>query len=163
MTFLVQPFAPEHRQQVIDHVLGIQRGEFGVPITLEDQPDLADVPGSYCRARGGFWVALAGERVVGTIGLMDHGADGAALRKMFVAREFRGRVEGVAAALFKSLLVHARERGIDCIRLGTRPEMHAAHRFYEKQGFVAIDPSELPAGFPRMPHDSLFYRLDVRG
>jgi GNAT superfamily N-acetyltransferase len=161
MRFVVEPFQSEQRQRVIDHILGIQRGEFGVPITLADQPDLDDVPAFYGQARGGFWVARAGEQVIGTIGLLDHGSEGAALRKMFVAATFRGREHGVGAALLSALLEHARGRGVGCIRLGTRPEMHAAHRFYEKHGFVPIDASELPASFPRMKLDSLFYRLDL--
>jgi GNAT superfamily N-acetyltransferase len=161
MRFVVEPYQPEQRQRVIDHVLGIQRGELGVPITLEDQPDLQDVSSFYGRGRGGFWVARAGEDIIGTLGLLDHGSEGAALRKMFVAASFRGREHGVATALLSALLAHANARGVRCIRLGTRPEMHAAHRFYEKHGFVRVDPSELPATFPRMKLDSLFYRLDL--
>ncbi|MGZ3420107.1 MAG: GNAT family N-acetyltransferase [Polyangiales bacterium] len=161
MAFLVEPFGAGDRSQVIDHVLGIQRGEFGVPITLDDQPDLDDVPAFYGKGRGGFWVARAHERVVGTIGLLDHGSEGGALRKMFVAAEWRGREHGVGAALLAALIEHARAQGVPCLRLGTRPEMHAAHRFYEKHGFVRIAPSELPASFPRMPLDTLFYRLDL--
>ncbi len=161
MTFLIEPWVPSARQTVIDHVLAIQRGEFGVPITLADQPDLDDVRGFYGRGRGGFWTAREGARIIGTIGLLDHGDGGAALRKMFVADHRRGREHGVAAALFGTLLAHARTQGLRCLHLGTRPEMRAAHRFYEKHGFVRIEPEALPTSFPRMPLDSLFYRLEL--
>ena len=88
MAILVEPFAPEHREAVIALVLDIQQNEFLVPITLGDQPDLADVASFYGRGSGGFWVARddgSGD-VVGTIGLLPAGPDGA-LRKMFVRKE----------------------------------------------------------------------------
>ena len=153
----VTPFAPADRDAVVELVLGIQRGELGVPITLADQPDLADVPAFYQRARGGFWVGRSGARVVGTIGLLD-GGGAVALRKMFVHREHRGRERGVAHLLLGALLAHARANGIHDVFLGTRPEMHAAHRFYEKHGFVRMEERELPPSFPRMTFDSVFYR-----
>jgi hypothetical protein len=39
----------------------------------------------YQRGSGAFWIALEGEQVVGSIGLLDIGSDQAALRNMFVA------------------------------------------------------------------------------
>jgi len=45
----------------------IQRQEFGISITLEDQPDLADIAGFYRQGAGDFWVATHGGRIVGTI------------------------------------------------------------------------------------------------
>jgi N-acetylglutamate synthase-like GNAT family acetyltransferase len=156
----VSPYVPGEREAVIDLVLGIQRGELGVPITLADQPDLADIPGAYQRGRGGFWVAAEGGRIVGVIGLLDAG-DAVALRKMFVDRDHRGRGHVVAARLLETLLAHAHAREIARVFLGTRPEMYAAHRFYEKNGFVRLDASELPAAFPRMSVDSVFYRREV--
>jgi GNAT superfamily N-acetyltransferase len=144
---------------VIALVLDIQRGEFGVPITLADQPDLADVAGFYQVGRGGFWVAKEGDAIVGTIGLLDGGV--AALRKMFVRRDRRGREHGVAARLLDALVAYAREQGIPSLVLGTRPEMVAAHSFYEKNGFVRVEAEALPAGFARMAVDSVFYRREL--
>lgn len=42
--------------------------------------------------------------------------------------------------------------------LGTTERFLAAHRFYEKNGFVLVDRSALPASFPLMAVDSRFYR-----
>jgi len=151
-------YAPADREGVVALVLEIQRGEFGVPITLEDQPDLADIPGSFQRGRGGFWVAKDGDEVVGTVGLLDGGE--AALRKMFVRKDRRG-LDGVAARLLATLVAHAYAKALPRLFLGTRPEMVAAHRFYEKSGFARVEPSALPATFPRMAFDSVFYRRDL--
>jgi hypothetical protein len=38
-------YSAANRQAVIDLVLGIQREEFGLPITLKDQQDLMDIEG----------------------------------------------------------------------------------------------------------------------
>jgi GNAT superfamily N-acetyltransferase len=158
-----EPWHPVDRDTVIDFILAIQRGEFGVPITAADQPDLADVSAYYGQGRGGFWVARDEAGIVGTIALLDHGDDAAALRKMFVRADRRGREHGVADALLATLLAHARAQGLRVLRLGTRPEMRAAHRFYEKHGFRRVESEELPASFPRMNVDSVFYRLDLPG
>jgi N-acetylglutamate synthase-like GNAT family acetyltransferase len=155
---VVSPYAPADREKVVDLVLGIQRNEFGVPITLADQPDLADVAGHYQQRRGGFWVAKDEARVVGTIGLLD-GGGAVALRKMFVHEDHRGKDRGTAALLLAALLAHARGQGVDFVHLGTRPEMRAAHRFYEKHGFARVEAASLPPSFPRMTFDSIFYRL----
>jgi ribosomal protein S18 acetylase RimI-like enzyme len=59
------------------------------------------------------------------------------------------------------LVTHARAQRLPRVFLGTRPEMRAAHRFYEKNGFVRIDERDLPPAFPRMAVDSVFYRRDL--
>jgi GNAT superfamily N-acetyltransferase len=155
----VSPYAPSDREGAVALVLDIQRNEFGVPITLDDQPDLAQIPAFYQRARGGFWVAKDGDAIVGTIGLLDAGE--LALRKMFVRKDRRGPEHGVAVRLLETLLARARDEAAPRLFLGTRPEMHAAHRFYEKHGFVRVAASELPPEFPRVAVDSVFYRLDL--
>lgn len=153
-------FAPADARAVSELVVGIQRGEFGVPITLADQPDLVDVSGHYQVGRGDFWVAQVGEAVVGTIGLLDYG-EGAALRKMFVAQPYRGSAHRVGHRLVDTLVAHARRVAIPRIVLGTRPEMTAAHRFYAKHGFTPVAVEELPPTFPRMATDSLFFQRDL--
>ena len=159
---VIAPYADRDRDRVAALIVGIQRDELGVPITLEDQPDLLDVPGFYGRGDGGFWVARDDDDdddVVGTIGLLDTGAGAGALRKMFVRADRRGAPHAVAGRLLDALLAHARARGVRVITLGTRPEMSAAHRFYERRGFARIDEAALPASFPRMAVDSVFYQL----
>jgi len=144
-----------------DLIVDIQRHEFGFPITLDDQPDLADIDGFYRTGDGDFWLAESGEEVVGTIALVDIGDGQAALRKMFVKTGFRGQQTGVAKNLLDALLDHARMQRFSTIVLGTTPKFLAAHRFYEKNGFVRVDVETLPASFPRMGVDECFYQLDL--
>ena len=105
--------------------------------------------------------ASSGSRVTarqwwGTIAALQIGDDIAALRKLFVAREHRGGT-GLAASLMQTVVGWAEERGIRTILLGTTAVMGTAHRFYERHGFVSIDPRELPASVPRMEVDTRFY------
>jgi N-acetylglutamate synthase-like GNAT family acetyltransferase len=153
----VVPFRPEHGSEVVALILGIQRGEFGMSITAEQQPDLARIPAYYQAGDGNFWVARAGGRVVGTISLLDIGASQGALRKMFVHPDFRGREAGTARRLLDALLAWCRERRLRDVFLGTTPHFLAAHRFYEKSGFREIPKAALPASFPVMEVDTKFY------
>jgi GNAT superfamily N-acetyltransferase len=153
----VSPFAEEHAEGVVSLILPIQQDEFGIPITLEGQPDLRDIPGFYQRGAGNFWVATAGSAVVGTVALLDIGDGAVALRKMFVAKEFRGAEHGVAKQLLDVALAWCREHAHRCVYLGTTAKFLAAHRFYERNGFREIQRTELPPNFPVMTVDTKFY------
>lgn len=158
---IYRPYAATDEDAVLAHILAIQRDEFGVEVTAEDQPDLREVRSIYQSGTGGFWVAESAGRIVGTIGLIGFGEREGALRKMFVAAEARGAGQGVGAQLLAILIDHARTHGIKAITLGTVEKLQAARRFYEKNGFVAVLPENLPVGFPRMPVDTHFYRLTL--
>ncbi|MEJ2639932.1 MAG: GNAT family N-acetyltransferase [Desulfosarcinaceae bacterium] len=151
-------FCEKHRSGVVDVILPIQQAEFGLPISLEAQPDLLDIYGFYRRGSGNFWVALHDSEIVGTIALLDIGSGQGALRKMFVKEKFRGSSRGVARRLLQELLDWSKQHDIGELYLGTTAKFLAAHRFYEKHGFTEIAPSELPASFPIMSVDTKFYR-----
>lgn len=139
-------------------ILDIQTREFGVEITLADQPDLLDIASFYQRENGNFWIAVEDDIVVGTIALLDIGDDSLALRKMFVAQGYRGK--RVAQQLLHSALSWADSRGVKNVFLGTTDKYHAAHRFYEKSGFREILKAALPESFPAMRVDSKFYHYE---
>jgi N-acetylglutamate synthase-like GNAT family acetyltransferase len=154
----IVPFASQHREGVAALIVGIQRDEFQIPITLEDQPDLHEIPAFYQQGAGNFWVAVWEGEVVGTVALLDIGNHQAALRKMFVHASYRGSGHGVSARLLDTLLEWSRARGVKEIYLGTTEKFLAAHRFYERNGFEQIAAGELPPSFPKMAQDSRFYR-----
>jgi len=160
----IHPFAGAHQQGVVDLISGIQRGEYELPITPADQPDLMDIPGFYqqgAQGPGGFWVALDAQGVVvGTIAVLNIGPDAAgrslgALRKMFVARAQRGT--GLAAALLDTLTSGCAGAGLAALYLGTTDRFLAAHRFYAKHGFARIAKDALPSSFPVMSVDTVFF------
>jgi N-acetylglutamate synthase-like GNAT family acetyltransferase len=150
---------------VIDLILNIQQQEFNVPITIENQPDLLDIPTFYQQKNGNFWVQLFDNQVVGTIALIDIGNQQGCIRKMFVKSEFRGKEWGIAQSLLNELTTWAKNRQIQELFLGTLTIMQAAHRFYQKNGFTEIDKNDLPINFPLMAVDNLFFKkslLDFR-
>lgn len=155
-------FQPRYQSGVVALILPIQNAEFSIDITASQQPDLSDIEGFYQAGKGDFWLALADETVVGCIGLKDIGHQQAALRKMFVAPAWRGSEKGVANGLLTALLAHAARQQLHDIYLGTTSQFLAAHRFYEKNGFQAVDRASLPDTFPVMKVDSKFYRLALR-
>jgi N-acetylglutamate synthase-like GNAT family acetyltransferase len=153
-------FDGSNQDQIGALISSIQRGEFGVTISLEDQPDLKNIAEFYQKGAGNFWVAVCNEEIVGTVALLDIGNSQAALRKMFVHPEFRGG-RGVALNLLNSLLAWAKQHELREIFLGTTDKFHAAHRFYEKNGFMRLPKEELPPAFPVMKVDSIFMKLTL--
>ena len=153
----IRHFVPHDAAAVAAVIVPIQQREFGIPITLAEQPDLADIAGFYQRGNGNFWVAEVDGRVVGTIGLLDIGNREVALRKMFVDAAFRGGVHGTAQRLLEAAIAWCLERGVRDVYLGTTAAFLAAHRFYEKNGFIGIDKAALPVAFPVMSVDTRFF------
>lgn len=150
-------YREEFENSMINLILSIQNVEFGIPVTIEEQPDLKAVSSFYQTGKGNFWVAVAEGEVVGTIGLKDIGEKRAALRKMFVHPGWRGKQTGVAKQLLQTVFDWGEGKSLTDIYLGTTDKFLAAHRFYEKNGFVRIDPTKLPAAFPVMKVDTIFY------
>ena len=110
---------------------------------------------------GNFWGAFHGDELIGTIALLKATKRMAALRKMFVRQTWRGKQNGVAGALLKTLIDYCREKRITDLYLGTVPQLKAAQRFYERNGFVQIAAEDLPKEFPRMLPDKIFYFADL--
>ena len=150
-------YVDDLQESLIEMILEIQQKEFQIPITRENQPDLAAITQFYQRGDGNFWVALCDGQVVGSIGLLDIGNQKVALRKMFVKAQFRGGEHGTAQRLLKTMMAWVEQKGITDIFLGTTDQFLAAHRFYEKNGFVRIDKTDLPTSFPVMQVDTVFY------
>ncbi|OIQ52146.1 N-acetylglutamate synthase [Pseudodesulfovibrio hydrargyri] len=150
---------PEHdADSIVRLITTIQIEEFGVATSAEKQPDLRDIPGYYQYGAGSFWLAFEGGELIGTIALKDVGDGVCALRKMFVKKAWRGRERGVGAKLMRTLLDWAREHGVREVYLGTVDVYHAAHRFYEKSGFIEVARDEVPDTVPLMDVDVKYYR-----
>jgi N-acetylglutamate synthase-like GNAT family acetyltransferase len=157
----IAAYQHNHQEMVINLILSIQREEFGIDINIEQQADLLDIEHFYQKDKGNFWVCTVDNKVVGTIALLDIGHGQAALRKMFVHREHRGKAHGIGHALFAILLKWVTDKGITEIYLGTTEDFLAAHRFYEKNGFERVPMSQLPEAFPIMKVDTVFYKKTV--
>lgn len=154
----IVPYSGQNPDDIVDLITTIQIEEFGVNTSAEKQPDLRDIPNYYQQGGGNFWLAYADDVLAGTIAVKDVGSGICALRKMFVKKEYRGKEQGIAAVLMQTLLDWTREKGVREIYLGTVDVYHAAHRFYEKSGFVEVARHEVPDCVPFMDVDVKYYR-----
>ena len=159
MNTVIKSLNDSHSREIIDLILPIQQLEFGVAISLKDQPDLLDIENTYTAKGGNFWGACSANTLCGTIALLRFSEKSAAIRKMFVKKEFRGREYGIASTLLAELISYAKANGIEHLYLGTVDILQAAIRFYEKNGFAKLDKKELPLTFPLMAADNVFYHL----
>ena len=153
----ITPYTDEDTDPIVDLITTIQIQEFGVATSAEKQPDLRDILGYYQQESGNFWLAFVDDELVGTIAIKDVGSGITALRKMFVKKEYRGKVRGIATALMATLLDWSGEQGVREIYLGTVDVYHAAHRFYEKSGFVEVTRGQMPSSVPLMDVDVKYY------
>jgi GNAT superfamily N-acetyltransferase len=93
-------------------------------------------PESFCVPRSGFWIALLGDKPIGSVGLKPFSQHIAELSGMYVSPDYRRA--GVAQSLMQALENHARQQAFIAVRLragGPQPE---AVRFYGKMGFLPI-------------------------
>ncbi|SHF91641.1 GNAT family N-acetyltransferase [Chryseobacterium sp. OV279] len=161
MNVHIQQLDNTYSDQLIEMILTIQQKEFNVPITIEDQPDLKQIESFYTEAGGNFWGAFIDGELVGSIALVKFDEREGAVRKMFVKKEFRGKELNIAQELLEVLISFCRESGIDAIYLGTVNILKAAIRFYERNHFVQVEKENLPARFPLMSADNVFYSLII--
>lgn len=151
----------EYAEQVINLILNIQQKEFNIPISIDDQPDLQQIENFYLKNGGNFWGAFLNGELIGTIALVKFSESQGAIRKMFVKKEFRGKELNIAQKLLEILISYCCANGIKEIFLGTVSVLEAAQRFYERNGFIKIDKERLPATFPLMNADTIFYALNL--
>jgi GNAT superfamily N-acetyltransferase len=159
MTHRVERYTGGRDGAIAAMVLAIQNGEYGLDLTIDEQPDLADIPRAY--SDGGFWIAIgADDAVIGSIGLLRYGARQGVLKKFFVAAPYRGS-SGPASALYGKLIGFSREHGITEIFLDTPAAAARSHGFYRRAGFKVIDRGGLPEGYRFPDRDSLIFRLKM--
>lgn len=156
----IREFTKKYQDEIVSLILDIQQNEYNIPISKEDQPDITDIETFYTNKNGNFWVALSQGEVIGTIALLDIGNNQGVIRKMFVKQEFRGK-SNTAYLLLENLINWSKQHGFAYLYLGTTEQFLAAHRFYEKHGFIAITTSDLPQHFPRMKVDTRFYKYTL--
>ena len=161
-TISIVPYQHIFKDQVWQLIITIQRDEFNVPITLADQPDLANIENFYQKANGNFWCALNPDNIViGTIALIDIGYQSGVIRKMFVRTDYRGGEIKTGQQLLNILEHWAREKQIQTLYLGTIDRLLAANRFYKRNAYEQMDESQLPSYFPKMKVDNIFFRKEI--
>ncbi len=147
-----------YKQQVIDLILHIQNSEAKINLTIEEQPDLLDVPLYYEKNGGAFWIAVEKDKVIGTIAFMNYGSGNAVLKKFFVRSDWRNRKIGYA--LYEKLIAFLKDEKYKRVLLDTPSVATTSHRFYEKAGFRKITKENLPFRYEYPDRDSYLYLLE---
>lgn len=131
----LRPLRDEDALDVIELIAGVF-GEYPGCVTDVDgeMPELRRLASYYAEHGGEGWVALRGDRVVGTVGFTVVDGATAELKKLYVHRTERGT--GLAAALVDRVEAAARARGARAIELWSDTRFERAHRFYERRGYV---------------------------
>lgn len=147
------------KSEIIDLILDIQNNETGIGLSIEEQPDLLDIPNAYEKNGGEFLIAVDQDHVIGTIALMMKENQCCILKKFFVRADYRNQKIGLA--LYKTLLEYALSKKTRYIVLDTPSVADASHRFYEKSGFRRISRNELPVPYDYPDRDSYLYMLSL--
>jgi DNA-binding MarR family transcriptional regulator/N-acetylglutamate synthase-like GNAT family acetyltransferase len=136
----------------------VQAKEFDIKITETLNKSLDHIETFYRDSKDNvnFWCAIAQGQVIGTIGLHQLSDHRAELNKFFIRKDYRGL--GISHGLLSCLLEQSTALKIKEIYLGTTDRYHAAHRFYDKNGFERIDQKDLPKTFQICEVDTIFYR-----
>jgi ribosomal protein S18 acetylase RimI-like enzyme len=113
------------------------------PFVGEDHAYMAELRDVAPRAAAAeLLVATDGLRILGTVTFVPNGgplgeiATPAEAEFRMLAVDPAARAKGIGTALTQHILKASRERGKAGIVCSTRPDMHSAHRVYERLGFV---------------------------
>ena len=148
-------YKEKYKEQIIDLILHIQNDEAGINLSLEEQPDLLDIPGCYEKDGGEFWLAVECDKLIGTLALMNKGDGNAVLKKGFVRAEYRK--QGILGGLYKRLMDFAEENGFKTFVFDTPSVATNCHRFFEKRGYKRISREEIPFPYDFPDRDSYVY------
>lgn len=115
--------------------MAVQRETLRVTLPGLPHPHTADEDRAWMRgnfARCSVWLAVDGDRIVG-VGTRD----GAWVRQLYVAPERTG--EGIGQRLLDAILAEAVAGAIPSVSLWTFQRNAGARRFYQRNGFVAVE------------------------
>lgn len=140
----IRPFAEQDAAQVRDLFIRVNR--------LLSPPDLRDafetyieraladeidrISAYYGEHRGGFWVAVKGDQVVGTVGLERAPDNSMEVRRMYV--EPAARRQGIARQMLQFVEDECRRRDIFRVELSTAEIQSAAISLYQNAGYKLV-------------------------
>jgi putative acetyltransferase len=130
----------ERIQNLVFNVLA----EYGLePDKDGTDKDISDIETHYLN-RGGIFELLEDEsgNLLGTVGLFPMDAETVELRKMYFAKELRGK--GFGKKMLERMIEKARELGFKKIYLETAKILQEAVHLYEKYGFKETSEKHTP-------------------
>jgi N-acetylglutamate synthase-like GNAT family acetyltransferase len=155
-TYSIIPFDKNHQAEINELMSEIQK-EFDTFFSSPLSASISDLVNS----GDTFWVALNDNKIIGTIGLSRFDSNIGIIRRMFVAKKYRGNQLNIAKNLLDIAMAEAKSRRYTAVYLGTMEQFKAAQRFYIKNNFVQISREGLPDKMTLSTNDTLFYKLKL--
>ena len=124
---------------MIVHLHGVHYArEYGLDTTFE--PYVAKPLADFVLSGAGrLWIAEEGDRIVGSIAVVNADDGGGQLRWFLLVPEARG--SGLGRRLLETALAYCRERGMPRVFLWSFSQLHDALTLYERAGFKITDRS----------------------
>ena len=136
----IEPFEMKYQPE-FKRLNMIWLDQFGL-LETHDLEILDDPQGMVLENGGSIFLAMDGDKVVGTAGLYKEDEFSYELVKMSVEPSYRGR--GIARLLLDTCLNLARDLGANRVFLYSNSQLQNAIRIYEQYGFRHIDTSNMP-------------------
>ncbi len=116
-----------------------QHWGFGFFFEAKVAAELAEFLGRYDQQRDGFWTALLGGRIEGSVTIDGRhaGVEGAHLRWFIMSDALRGK--GIGNELIGTAIRFCRGQGYRRVYLWTFEGLDAARHLYEKTGFRLVE------------------------
>jgi len=140
----IRPFAEQDAAHVQELFITVNRllsppglrDAFEVYIEHALVEEIDRIPAYYAERDGGFWVAVTGDKVVGTFGLERGSDDAMELRRMYVDPSTRRR--GIARRMLQLAEDECRRRNVSRIELSTAEIQQAALSLYRNAGYRLV-------------------------
>jgi GNAT superfamily N-acetyltransferase len=132
-----RPYVTADRDAVM-RLVGEVLAEHGFSLATGGlERDLAEAHATYGGARAGFWVAVRGEEVVGTVAVRPRSEDTCEIKRLYLRADMRGA--GLGQALYAHAEAFARAAGYGSIWLDSSRRFQKARALYERNGFVLLE------------------------
>ena len=141
---IIRPFAEQDTAQVRELFITVNkllsppdlRDAFEAYIERALTEEIDRIPAYYGERGGGFWVALRGDKVVGTFGLERASKTAMELRRMYV--DPSAQRQGIARQMLEVAEAECRRRNIARLELSTAEIQSAAIALYESSGYSLV-------------------------
>ena len=140
----IRPFAEHDAAQVWELFITVNRllspphlrDAFEAYIERALSEEIDRIPAYYSERDGGFWVAVKGDKVLGTFGLERASDDAMELRRMYVDPSARRR--GIARQMLQWAEDECRRRNVAWLELSTAEIQQAALALYRNAGYRLV-------------------------
>lgn len=129
---LIRPFQP-HDQDIVRDLILAGLGEHFQVLDPALNTDLEDIQGNYVERGSTFLIAVEGDKLIGTGGLIREAPGIGRIVRLSVAPTHRR--QGIAHRLVRELISTARRLNYTKILVETNDDWQGAIRFYEFCGF----------------------------